>query len=174
HVKLGYHYLIRNALYFFVVPLLLVLFSAEVGTLRRNNLWSSWEKPTFDVVSLLSVSGLVGCIACVYYICSPRAIYLVEFSCYKPSDEFRVTRDYFMSHSRDSGLFDDNNLEFQRKILERSGIGEHSYFPGAILASPPRLTMKEARAEAEMVMFGALDELFEKSRVRPKDIGILV
>ncbi|KAH9312341.1 hypothetical protein KI387_027376, partial [Taxus chinensis] len=58
HVKLGYHYLIRNALYFFVVPLLLVLFSAEVGTLRRNNLWSSWEKPTFDVVSLLSVSGL--------------------------------------------------------------------------------------------------------------------
>ncbi|KAH9330648.1 hypothetical protein KI387_002756, partial [Taxus chinensis] len=128
----------------------------------------------YCVVSLLSVSVLVGCIACVYFICSPRAIYLVDFSCYKPSDEFRVTRDYFMSHSRDSGPFDDNSLEFQRKILERSGIGEHSYFPGAILASPPRLTMKEARAEAEMVMFGALDELFEKSRVRPKDIGILV
>ncbi|KAH9293738.1 hypothetical protein KI387_041057, partial [Taxus chinensis] len=85
-----------------------------------------------------------------------------------------VTRDYFMSHSRDSGLFDDNILEFQKKIVERSGIGEHSYFPGDILASPPRLTMKEARAEAEMVMFGALDELFEKSRVRPKDIRILV
>lgn len=35
-------------------------------------------------------------------------------------------------------------------------------------------TMKEGRAEASMVMFGALDELFEKTRVRPKDIGVLV
>jgi 3-ketoacyl-CoA synthase len=34
--------------------------------------------------------------------------------------------------------------------------------------------MKEGRFEASTVMFGALDELFEKTRVRPKDVGILV
>ncbi|KAJ7558583.1 hypothetical protein O6H91_04G047300 [Diphasiastrum complanatum] len=34
--------------------------------------------------------------------------------------------------------------------------------------------MKEARAEAELVMFGALDELFEKTKVKAKDVGILV
>lgn len=34
--------------------------------------------------------------------------------------------------------------------------------------------MKEGRAEASAVMFGALDELFEKTRIRPKDVGVLV
>ncbi|KAH9288792.1 hypothetical protein KI387_032909, partial [Taxus chinensis] len=174
HVKLGYHYLISNALYFLAVPLLLVIFSAEVGTLRRDDLWRFLEKPTFHFVSFLSVSGLIGFTACIYYMSSPEHIYLVDFACYKPSDELKVTRDTVISHSRDSGLFDDNSLEFQRKILERSGIGEHTYCPGALLASPTKLTMKDARAEAEMVMFGALDELFEKCRVKPKDIGILV
>ncbi|CAN0889413.1 3-ketoacyl-CoA synthase 1 [Linum grandiflorum] len=34
--------------------------------------------------------------------------------------------------------------------------------------------MAEARAEAEAVMFGALDELFDKTGVEPKDVGILI
>ncbi|KAJ4961923.1 hypothetical protein NE237_021833 [Protea cynaroides] len=35
-------------------------------------------------------------------------------------------------------------------------------------------TIKEGRVEASIVMFGALDELFKKTGVRPKDIGFLV
>lgn len=35
-------------------------------------------------------------------------------------------------------------------------------------------TMKEGRAEASAVIFGALDELFDKCRIRPKDVGVLV
>ncbi|RZC81117.1 hypothetical protein C5167_043682 [Papaver somniferum] len=34
--------------------------------------------------------------------------------------------------------------------------------------------MKEARAEAEMVMFGSLDTLFEKTGVHPSQVGILI
>ncbi|CAN0884873.1 3-ketoacyl-CoA synthase 1 [Linum grandiflorum] len=34
--------------------------------------------------------------------------------------------------------------------------------------------MAEARAEAEAVMFGALDALFEKTGVKPNDVGILI
>jgi len=34
--------------------------------------------------------------------------------------------------------------------------------------------MKEGREEASTVIFGALDELFEKTRVKPKDVGVLV
>ncbi|CAI8619683.1 unnamed protein product [Vicia faba] len=34
--------------------------------------------------------------------------------------------------------------------------------------------MKEARKEAEAVMFGAIDELIAKTSVKPKDIGILI
>ncbi|KAE8676114.1 3-ketoacyl-CoA synthase 10 [Hibiscus syriacus] len=35
-------------------------------------------------------------------------------------------------------------------------------------------TIKEGRLEASTVMFGALDELSEKTRIRPKDVGVLV
>ncbi|KAJ1410989.1 Thiolase-like [Sesbania bispinosa] len=72
------------------------------------------------------------------------------------------------------GTFTKQSLEFQRKILERSGLGESTYLPEAILRVPYNPSMTEAKKEAEAVMFGAVDELFEKTRVKPKDIGILV
>ena len=103
-----------------------------------------------------------------------RAVYLVDFACYKPDDSLQVTREIFLSHSRLSGNFDEKNLEFQKRIMERSGIGEKTYLPRAILALPAYPNMQEARLEAEQVMFGALDELFAKTGVKPKDIGVLV
>ncbi|KAK4284719.1 hypothetical protein QN277_001509 [Acacia crassicarpa] len=79
-----------------------------------------------------------------------------------------------MDHSKLTGDFDDSSLEFQRKILERSGLGEETYVPEAMHHIPPRPSMAAAREEAEQVMFGALDNLFENTKVKPKDIGILV
>ncbi|ERN09172.1 hypothetical protein AMTR_s00014p00234820 [Amborella trichopoda] len=79
-----------------------------------------------------------------------------------------------MEHSRFSGKFDKPDLEFQRKILERSGLGEEAYFPEAMHHLPPRLSMAAAIEEAEQVMFGALDILFLDTRNRPKEVGILI
>lgn len=79
-----------------------------------------------------------------------------------------------MERSRLIGAFTDGNLDFQRKILERSGLGESTYLPEAVLRVPPNPCMKEARKEAELVMFGAIDELFAKTSVKAKDIGILI
>ncbi|OVA05684.1 FAE1/Type III polyketide synthase-like protein [Macleaya cordata] len=79
-----------------------------------------------------------------------------------------------MEHSRLTGDFDESSLEFQRKILERSGLGEETYVPEAMHYLPPRPSMAAAREEAEQVMFGALDSLFLNTTIRPKDIGILV
>ncbi|KAL0348921.1 UNVERIFIED_CONTAM: 3-ketoacyl-CoA synthase 11 [Sesamum angustifolium] len=39
---------------------------------------------------------------------------------------------------------------------------------------PPKRPFQCARQEAEMVICGAIDDLFAKSRVKPRDIGILV
>lgn len=79
-----------------------------------------------------------------------------------------------MDRSHSIGTFTDENLEFQRKILERSGLGESTYLPEAVIRVPPNPCMVEARKEAEVVMFGALDTLFDKTSVKPKDIGILI
>ncbi|KAK4730229.1 hypothetical protein R3W88_023217 [Solanum pinnatisectum] len=76
--------------------------------------------------------------------------------------------------SKSVGTFSDGNLEFQRKIVERSGLGDSTYLPEAVTNVPPNPCMAEARKEAEAVMFGAIDELLAKTSVKPKDIGILV
>lgn len=53
-------------------------------------------------------------------------------------------------------------------------MGDETYIPKAVMSSENCMTMKEGRFEASMVMFGALDELFEKTKIRPKDVGVLV
>jgi 3-ketoacyl-CoA synthase len=73
-----------------------------------------------------------------------------------------------------TGRYSEQSLDFQQKILERSGIGDNTYLPQVMLELPPRLSMKEARQEAKTVMCSALDELFAKTGVKPKDIRVLV
>lgn len=85
-----------------------------------------------------------------------------------------VKFDIFMERSRLHGGFNESALEFQRKILERSGLGEETYLPEALHNIPPVPSMAAARKEAEDVMFGALENLFKSTKVNPKDIGILV
>lgn len=70
--------------------------------------------------------------------------------------------------------FTKESLDFQRKILERSGFGEKTYAPKALMQIPFKQCMDEARKETETVMFGAINELFAKTGIKPRDIGILV
>ena len=39
---------------------------------------------------------------------------------------------------------------------------------------PPKPTMEDARSEAELVIFSAMDSLLKKTRLNPKDIDILI
>lgn len=173
YVKLGYHYLISNAMYILLVPLLMVAF-AHLSTLTVEDLANLWDQLKFNFVSVTVCSGLIVFLTTVYFTTRPRKVYLVNFSCYKPEDERMCTREIFMHRSKLTGSFSDDNLAFQKKILERSGLGQNTYMPEAVLRVPPNPCMAEARKEAEMVMFGAIDELLEKTGVKPKDIGILV
>lgn len=86
-----------------------------------------------------------------------------------------MTKEEFIDLARKSGKFDEASLQFQKRILQSSGIGDETYVPKSVIMSTENCaTMKEGRAEASTVIFGALDELFEKTKVRPKDIGVLV
>ncbi|OIT36513.1 PREDICTED: 3-ketoacyl-CoA synthase 5-like [Nicotiana attenuata] len=59
-------------------------------------------------------------------------------------------------------------------ILERSGLGEETCLPTACHYIPPTPTMESARAEAEVVIFSAIDNLMKKTGLKPKDIDILI
>ncbi|GMY29354.1 3-ketoacyl-CoA synthase 11-like [Fagus crenata] len=173
YVKLGYHYLITHGMYLFSSPLV-VLIVAQLSTFSLQDLYDIWDHLRFNLISVILCSTLLVFLSTVYVLTRPRPIYLVDFSCYKPEDARKCSRQVFMNRTSLTGTFTEENLEFQRKILERSGLGESTYLPEAVLRVPPNPSMVEARKEAEMVMFGALDQLFEKTCLKPKDIGILI
>ncbi|CAL5358635.1 hypothetical protein CsSME_00048630 [Camellia sinensis var. sinensis] len=176
YVKLGYHYLINHGIYLATVPVFVLVFSAEVGSLSREELWRKlWDSTTrYDLATVLAFFAVFVFTLSVYFMSRPRSIYLIDFACYKPSDDLKVSKEQFIELARKSGKFDQGSIEFQRRIVESSGVGDETYVPKAIMSQENCSTMKEGRAEAGMVMFGALDELFEKTRIRPKDVGILV
>ncbi|GFY93537.1 3-ketoacyl-CoA synthase 1 [Actinidia rufa] len=86
----------------------------------------------------------------------------------------KMSVDAFLKMTEDCGAFEEETVQFQRRISTRSGLGDETYIPRAIASRPPNLCMKEARSEAETVMFGALDSLFSKTGIKPDDIGILI
>ncbi|KAL9265408.1 3-ketoacyl-CoA synthase 11-like protein [Drosera capensis] len=173
YVKLGYHYLVSHGMYLLLIPLIAVT-AAQLSTLSPQDLYALWEHLQFNLVSVIICSTLLVFFGTLYFVTRPRPVYLVNFSCYKADEERKCSRQIFIERSGLTGSFTEENLNFQRKILERSGLGESTYLPEAVMNVPPNPCMAEARKEAEAVMFGALDELFAKTNVKPKDIGILV
>ncbi|KAH9761978.1 3-ketoacyl-CoA synthase 11 [Citrus sinensis] len=173
YVKLGYHYLITHGMFLFLSPLVVIV-AAQLSTFSFQDLYDLWEHLQYNLISVIICSTLLVFLLTLYFLTRPRPVYLVDFSCYKPEESRKCTKRIFMDQSRMTGTFTEENLQFQKKILERSGLGDSTYLPEAVLNIPPNPSMKEARKEAEAVMFGAIDELFAKTSVKPKDIGILI
>lgn len=173
YVKLGYHYLITHGMYLFLTPLIVVIV-AHLSTFSPHDLYLLWDHLRFNLISVILCSTLLVFLCTLYFLTRPHPVYLVNFSCYKPEAARRCTRQIFMECSRSIGTFTEENLQFQQKVLEKSGLGESTCLPESVISVPPNPCMKEARKEAEAVMYGAIDELLAKTSVKPKDIGILV
>jgi 3-ketoacyl-CoA synthase len=183
YVKLGYGYSCNPAtilMFLVILPLALslVLQLAGLKLDRVSELWMNrrvWLE--FDNLNAATRTAASALLLVLFGLCwakRKRPVYLVDFSCYKPEDERKVTGEFFLKMTEDSGAFEEDSIGFQRRITSRSGLGDETYLPKGITSRPPSLSMQEARSEAEAVMFGALDALFEKTGVQPKDIGILI
>ena len=60
-------------------------------------------------------------------------------------------------------------------MLKNSGIGDETYLPKSIFhPGDHRKTLKDGREEAAMVMFGAVKELLAATKIKIKDIRILI
>lgn len=93
YVKLGYHYLINHAIYLATIPVLVLVFSAEVGSLSREELWRKlWEDARYDLATVLAFFGVFVFTLSVYFMSRPRSIYLIDFACYRPIDDFKVSK----------------------------------------------------------------------------------
>ncbi|KAE8690792.1 3-ketoacyl-CoA synthase 6 [Hibiscus syriacus] len=173
YVKLGYQYLVNHILTLTLVSIMVGVV-VEVLRLGPDEIVNLWTSLHLDFVQILCSSFFIIFIATVYFMSKPRSIYLVDYACYKPPVTCRVPFATFMEHSRLILINNPKSVEFQMRILERSGLGEETCLPPAIHYIPPTPTMEAARGEAELVIFSAMDSLFEKTGLKPKDIDILI
>ncbi|GAB4844597.1 inositol polyphosphate kinase kcs1 [Ancistrocladus abbreviatus] len=179
YVKLGYGYsckLPTTALVFLVsAPLFVATIIQLMGTRldRFSELWTNravFNDPATGLTGLFVILLFMG----LSWAMQPRPVYLVDFACYKPEDEWKLSVESFLNMTEECSGFEEEAVQFQKKISRRSGLGDETYFPPGITSKPPDLTVKQARLEAESVIFSTLDALFKKTRVRPADIDILI
>ncbi|KAK9272364.1 hypothetical protein L1049_002735 [Liquidambar formosana] len=173
YVKLGYQYLVNHFLTLLLIPIIAAL-SLEILRSGPDEIINILKSLHFDLIQVLCSSFFIVFIATVYFMSKPRTIYLVDYACFKPPINCRVPFSTFMEHSRLINKSNPKSVEFQMRILERSGLGEQTCLPPAIHYIPPNPTMEAAREEAQLVIFSAMDSLFKKTGIKPKDIDILI
>ncbi|KAK4265952.1 hypothetical protein QN277_026936 [Acacia crassicarpa] len=173
YVKLGYGYLIAHPSYFFfflLVPLLVSLLAFMAS--RHNNQFFTWEYFTHDV--LLFVLPLLFFLYFYPDILNSRSTYLLDFACFLPPNHFKISKAEFIELARRSGNFNKEAIDFQERALKKSGIGDETYMPRSVFRPEFRASLNEGREEASMVMFGAIKDVLESTKVKPNDIRILV
>ncbi|CAA7019892.1 unnamed protein product [Microthlaspi erraticum] len=184
NVKLLYHYVITNFFNLCLFPLTAFV-AGKASRLTTDDLHIFYSHLqhnllTIALLSTLTIFGLV-----LYILTRPKPVYLVDYSCYLPPPHCRATVSKVMEifyqvrkadplRNVETCEDDASWLEFLRKVQERSGLGDETHGPEGLFQVPPKKTFAAAREETEQVIVGALEKLFENTKVNPKEIGILV
>lgn len=147
----------------------------EVFTIVRQEIYQAHPKDFYVAVFVVTVTvSIVVWIITVFLLTRPRKVHLVDFAVFTPEDKYKVPAERFMANSRATGFFSEEALQFQEKLLSRTGLGEETYFPPGVLKLPPSLTMEDAREESRLVLFSCLRDLFARTGVKPTDVDILI
>lgn len=129
---------------------------------------------TFNLLTFAACCLVLVGVAVAYVSTRSRPVYLLGYHCFKPPAHLKVTYEWFMRHSREIGAFNAQSLEFQEKVLSRSGLGEETYLPPGIMSDPPQINMETAREEAREVLFTSVAQALASTRIPPGAVDILI
>nr|ADN10814.1 fatty acid elongase 1 [Camelina sativa] len=182
NAKLLYHYVLTNFFNLCLFPLTALL-AGKASTLTTNDLYHFYSHLQHNLVTVILLFAFSSFGLVLYVVTRRRPVYLVDYSCYLPPPHLKVSVSKVMDifyqirkadTSRNVACDDPSSLDFLRKIQERSGLGDETYSPPGLIHVPPQKTFAASREETEQVIIGALEKLFENTKVNPREIGILV
>ncbi|KAI3818302.1 hypothetical protein L1987_12106 [Smallanthus sonchifolius] len=127
-----------------------------------------------SLIHILSFTLLTISLLIFYITNKPRTIYLVDFACFKPPSNLRVSYATAIEHGRIILASEPKSIAFLVKIFEKCGLGEETCLPHALHYLPPNPSMMDAKDESQLVIFSAMDSLFQQTGINPKDIDILI
>ncbi|KAJ1298674.1 hypothetical protein BS78_01G471800 [Paspalum vaginatum] len=136
-----------------------------------------WRSSSSTAAALLAASCAAAALACfaAYASSRPRPVYLVELAAYKPGPAHEATRaQSIRQFARAGRSFTADSIAFQTRMLERAGVGEATHFPASLLTLPVDMCLRTAREESEAVVFGAVDDVLARARVRAQDVGVVI
>ncbi|KAH9309194.1 hypothetical protein KI387_037105 [Taxus chinensis] len=170
YVKQGYAYVMWGASLFWI-PFV----SAVLGSLLLRRIFVGWTSK-MDPLDM-SIVWILTCFilgTAIHFFRLSKQIYMVDLSCYKPPQAWRIPFHHFIEHAILSGKFTEKSIEFQKRILERAAVSEQVAVPPHLHYLPPILTTDSARHEGELVMFECVEDLLKKTGIHASQIGILV
>ncbi|KAK1267688.1 3-ketoacyl-CoA synthase 12 [Acorus gramineus] len=104
-----------------------------------------------------------------------RHCYLLDYVCFKPSDDRKVSTDLCGRIVRRNSHLGIDEYKFMLKVMVNSGIGEETYAPTNIVEGRENEpSMADAMEEMDQCFFPSLDELFARSGFEPSDVDVLV
>ncbi|GER36130.1 3-ketoacyl-CoA synthase [Striga asiatica] len=174
YVKSGYCYLISHSKHF-VCSILMMMLGTQAGKIT----WDVFSLGCHGLVNILLLLGFLSLATFVVLDFVPRSTYLVDFACYLPPDELKITKEEYIELAKKSGQFTPSSIDLQRKALDTSGLGNETYLPRSVFLPNHKTDLDHSREEAALLIYGAVDTLFSSSisgsrRLRPRDVKILI
>ncbi|EOA32440.1 hypothetical protein CARUB_v10015715mg [Capsella rubella] len=181
NVKLVYYYLISHFFKICLLPLI-ALVATKASNLNQEDVQNLWFHLQHNIVALTILFAVVTLGSVIHFMTRPRPVYLVDYSCHLPPPSQKVTVQKIVECINKNRELDysskilpeDSSVDFFFRVLQRSGLGEETYVPEALLNVPPIQTMEAARMETEQVIFDAIDNLLANTKVNTRDIGIII
>ena len=141
---------------------------------------SIMESDGFDLFSPAVKTTALILVVAVWFIRRDNPIYLMSFATFKAPESWKVSHAEILEMMKRQGCFNDESLEFMKKILDRSGTGQSTAWPPGIVKSlqpdAPKAdrSMSASREEAETVIFDVVEQALKKANVKPKEIDVLI
>ncbi|CAM0901566.1 unnamed protein product [Alopecurus aequalis] len=131
----------------------------------------------FQTLHLFLMVFLLAAAVKVYLMFRSHAVYLLDYACFHSSFNsplLRAPKASFVEHNFHT--LDNRSHRFIARLMERSGLGEETCLPAAgnYIPADKQCTLENGRAEFELVVFSAIDDLFSKTSIKPEAINIIV
>ncbi|KAF5179832.1 3-ketoacyl-CoA synthase [Thalictrum thalictroides] len=103
-----------------------------------------------------------------------HACYILDYECYKPSDDRKLTAKHTGNIVLRIKNLGRDELQFLLRVMLNSGIGEESYGPQNFFGDREQSpSLSDGMLEMEF-FYHTLDNLFSKAKISPSEIDLLV
>ncbi|CAM0913950.1 unnamed protein product [Alopecurus aequalis] len=154
-----------------------MIVAASVGALvwvRPDEIISRLE--TLEPVQLFLLGFLPIAVFILHSMRQPPKVYLIDYACFNGTYHYRIPYATVIEHMRQIPMLKERSIRFVARLLRQSGLGEETCLPLPLKCIPSYkyCTLETSRNEAELVIFSAIQNLFDKTHIIPQKIDILI